>query len=289
MDQRRRRRRRRRRLSVAAAAAKRQRSDKEQEAAAALIPGLPRDIAVACLARVPRGHYLALDFGRPTCHLRTPRRTLILQPLRPSSSGIQLDRHRCRKLHTGAREARGVCRSWRELLQSDEIYVYASELMACSRTSQKVWIYDVTTNHWALGAPMQAGRADFFRVVLKNDIFVGGGHGTEPISRSVESLDCADEESTWRSLPLLLDTLLYLMKQDNATWGSVYNPEAEEWRHGLAFLVESGASASASDTLYIVNRQCVLHTYLRSVKEALCTSHGEVGGKEVSSFSVRPD
>eukprot|EP00850_Spirogloea_muscicola_P007123 SM000035S13103 [mRNA] locus=s35:405739:433315:+ [translate_table: standard] len=224
-------------LSAAAAVAEQHNcGDEEQEAAAALIPGLPRDLAVHCLALVPRGHYLARER-----HARKEEWLYVVGYGRPSQ--------------------------W---LAYD-----FSKYKPC------VWIYDVTTNHWVLGPPMQVGRADFFNVVLKNDILVGGGwitHDLRP-ARHVETLDCAKEESAWQSLPLILDTVIQIVREafclNGRLWtlhsaanvggqsfgAQIYSPELKEWQQGPAFLVEDGVTASADDILYIVDRHCVLHTY----------------------------
>eukprot|EP00850_Spirogloea_muscicola_P002064 SM000008S22153 [mRNA] locus=s8:44060:54131:- [translate_table: standard] len=222
--------------AAAAAAAEQQNCGDGKQEAAALIPGLPRDLAVHCLALVPGGHYLARER-----HAKKEEWLYVVGYGRPSQ--------------------------W---LAYD-----FGEYKPC------VWVYDVTTNHWVSGAPMQVGRAEFFNVVLKNDVLVGGGwitHDLRP-ARHVETLDCAKEESAWQSLPLILDTVTHIVREafclNGRLWtlhsaanvggqsfgAQIYNPEVKEWQQGPAFLVEDGVTASANDILYIVDRHCVLHTY----------------------------
>ncbi|MED6213895.1 hypothetical protein PIB30_097794 [Stylosanthes scabra] len=160
-----------------------------------LIPCLPWDVALNCLARVPRSHHRALSL------VSKPIRSLLLSPLfyatrstlhctqpviyitlRNSQSQLwfSLPLNSSAPLFPSPIPSPpipfpGFHRGHAYALLGHDIYVMGGFSRSSDPSSKEVWILDCRFNRWRPGPTMRYYRRDAFAVVLDGKIYVMGG------------------------------------------------------------------------------------------------------------------
>ncbi|PKA66731.1 F-box/kelch-repeat protein [Apostasia shenzhenica] len=204
----------------------------------ALMPGLPDDIALHCIARVPHRFHPALR--RVCCRWRdlfpSPifgrlRRTIgaeedlifLVQAAVPSAGDP--DEQLIKPINAGDLRpplcAVSVCSAgdgcWRRVVTPEPIPTFAQ----CAAVDGKlvlvggwnpetlepvagVWVLDLATGEWRAGRPMSAARSFFACAAVGGRVFVAGGHdGSKNALRTAEAYDVVADE--WTALPAMAE------------------------------------------------------------------------------------
>jgi len=194
---------------------------KRMEEGNLLIPGLPDDLAISCLFRVPRIYHLSMRavnsqwrslLLNPSSSFHTERKyhgftnpSLFLLPI---SNGDTPNRLECTEIDLVSRKkskATFVNESVREtiFLDGHACISYSTLVIVLGGfdlrgASNSVHILDTLTKKWTLGANMLARRGEFAWGLIGNRLYVAGGSGSSGSVAAAEVYDFRTKD--WREV-----------------------------------------------------------------------------------------
>ncbi|XP_010940480.1 F-box/kelch-repeat protein SKIP4 [Elaeis guineensis] len=252
---------------------------------APLICGLPDDIALLCLARVPRRYHHILRCVSKrwrdllcseewlSCRRKNNlEETWIYVVARDKSNGnccfvLDLDPvRRCWKLLQVIRSPCLGKHGIRVEALGKKLYVLGGCTWQTDATDE-VHCYDASKNRWEIAASMPAARCYFVSASLNNKLYVTSGHGSN--SDSPNSWNIYDSSSDcWSSLknPMLTPDIVKFIALDgklytiHKTWNGllfagVYDPSCRRWegmKNEIA-LCSCGPTVVVDGTLYMLD------------------------------------
>lgn len=252
---------------------------------APLISGLPDDIALLCLARVPRQYHhilrcvskrwrdlLCSEEWHSCRQKNTLEETWVYLVAKDRSNRnccyvLDLDpTRRCWKLlqvlRTPCSDKYGICV---EAL-GKKLYLLGGCTWQIDATNE-VHCYDASKNKWEVAAPMPTARCYFVSASLNNKLYVTSGHGSN--SDSPNSWNIYDSSSdNWSSHknPMLTPDIVKFIALDgklytiHRTWNGllfagVYDPSYGRWqgmKNEIA-LCSSGPTVVVDGNLYMLD------------------------------------
>ncbi|RVX09932.1 F-box/kelch-repeat protein SKIP4 [Vitis vinifera] len=216
-----------------------------------LICGLPDDIALICLARVPRKYHTLLK-----CVSRRWRDLV-------SSEEWHAYRQKHKLMNPGFMPCAETSSSgfavmcWIPTQQED--------------ATDEVYSYDASTNRWSEAAPLSTARCYFACEVLNGKIYAIGGLGSK--SNDPHSWDTYNPHTnSWKShsdpniVPdiedsIVLDEKIYIRCGTSAltshVYAVVYNPSHGTWQHADADMVLGwqGPAVVVDGILYVLDQR----------------------------------
>ncbi|THU51302.1 hypothetical protein C4D60_Mb06t29590 [Musa balbisiana] len=216
---------------------KRGRGMEGEECYKALIPGLPDDIALDCLARVPLRFHPGLRLvcprwrdlvTAPSFHRHRERigvaedLIFLVQAVVPVDKGRGSDEGEegrkggaaaCRPPVYGLSAYNATLGSWHRVVTPEQVPLFA-QVAAVGREvvllggwdraslepTAEVRVLDLATGGWRRGAAMKAARSFFACAAVEGRVYVAGGHdGQKNALRSAESYDPVAD--AWSALP----------------------------------------------------------------------------------------
>ncbi|TKY73902.1 F-box/kelch-repeat protein SKIP6 [Spatholobus suberectus] len=247
-------------------------SEPEAEAAKNLIPSLPDDVALNCLARVPRSHHPTLSqVSKPIrALLSSPlfftTRTLLncTQPLLYLTLRSRASSFQWFTLHRGTPSplppvpSPAVGSAYAVL--GPTIYVLGGSVNDVP--SPRVWLLDCRFHRWLPGPPMRVAREFAAAAVLDGKIYVLGGCVADTWARSANWAEVLDPAAgRWERVPSPAELREKWMHASAVVGDTVY---AMADRGGIAFEPRSGAWGSVGGELDLGwrGRACVVEGIL---------------------------
>ncbi|KAK9274283.1 hypothetical protein L1049_019097 [Liquidambar formosana] len=253
-----------------------------------LLYGLPDDLAIFCLSRVPRKYHPRLkcvskrwrelvcseewQYYRRKNNLdetwiyalcRDKFEQICCYVLDPSSPS------RCWKLIQGLPPRSSKRKGMAFEVLGKKVYLLGGCGWSEDATDE-VYCYDASVNTWSEAAPLSTARCYFACEVLDEKIYAIGGLGSE--SSDPHSWDTYDpRENSWRShldpniVPeiedsIVMDGKIYIRCGTSAVsshvYAVVYEPSSGTWQHADADMVSGwqGPAVVVDGTLYVLNQ-----------------------------------
>ncbi|KAJ7522264.1 hypothetical protein O6H91_18G003900 [Diphasiastrum complanatum] len=261
-----------------------------------LIPGLPNDVAMECLLRVPRTYHgvmrgvsriwrrvlLSSKFYEERRKLKLVDPWLIVVFTDHSSTGnmcCMYDLNSKRLLCRAPLPALGWCK---EACVEDYKFAAIGQhlLLIGGKTflANDVWIYDTVTNKWKRGGSMQVKRRCFATGVVGETLYVAGGHNeSDAVELSMEAYDL--QTHTWRkvaNMPLGLDRIqgevvfkgkLYIKgisRGQQRQLVLVYDPEEDAWQQDCRLAtseMEAGELVATERAIFTYSARNVFYKF----------------------------
>ncbi|XP_052191840.1 F-box/kelch-repeat protein SKIP4 isoform X3 [Diospyros lotus] len=260
-----------------------------EPAQTALICGLPDDIAIFCLARVPRKYHASLK-----CVSTRWRGLVCSEEWHSYRQKHNLDetwiyafcRDKFEQLCCYVLDPQAPRRCWKQIqvppcslkrkgmgfeVLGKKVYLLGGCGWVEDATNE-VYCYDAATNAWNKAAPLSTPRCYFASEVLGGKIYAIGGLGSNSNSNDPHSWDTYDPcINSWRSLSdpniipdiedsIVLGGKIYIRSGSSAgsshVHAVVYEPSSCTWQHADANLVSGwrGPAVVVDGVLYVLDQ-----------------------------------
>ncbi|KAJ7235919.1 hypothetical protein O6H91_10G035600 [Diphasiastrum complanatum] len=279
-----------------------------------LIPGLPDDVALDCLLRVPLSYHGVMK-GVSRVWLRVLRSSKFYEERRKLKLldswliVVFTDHSLTENVYCmyDLNSKQLMCRvplpalGWsKETCAEDYKFAAIGQQLILiggrKYLSNDVWLYDTVKNKWKRGGSMQVPRRCFASGVVGETLYVAGGHNdSDAVELSTEAYDL--QTHTWRkatSMPLGLDRIegevvykgkLYIkgfLREQQRQVIFVYDPEENTWQEDcrmVASKIEDGELVATEQGIFMYNARSVFYKFDEASGKWVRAGSGQASNK----------